>query len=30
MTAATLEHIYRLPMQVVPHPVTGEPVSLVL
>ncbi len=30
MTAATLEYIYRLPMQVVPHPVTGEPVSLVL
>ena len=30
MTAATLEAIYQLPMQVLPHPVTGEPVSLVL
>ena len=30
MTAATLQAIYQLPMQVLPHPVTGEPVSLVL
>lgn len=30
MTAATLEAIYQLPMGVLPHPVTGAPVSLVL
>ena len=30
MTSATLEAIYQLPMQVLAHPVTGEPVSVVL
>ena len=30
MNAATLQAIYQLPMEVLPHPVTGEPVSLVL
>ena len=30
MTSATLADIYQLPMQVLAHPVTGEPVSVVL
>ncbi len=30
MTTATLADIYQLPMQVLAHPVTGEPVSVVL
>lgn len=30
MNAATLQAIYQLPMEVFPHPVTGEPVSVVL
>ena len=30
MNATTLQAIYQLPMEVLPHPVTGEPVSVVL
>lgn len=30
LTAANLERIYQLPMQVMSHPVSGEPVSLVI
>ena len=30
MTSATLADIYQMPMQVLAHPVTGEPVSVVL
>ncbi len=30
MTSATLADIYQLPMRVLAHPVTGEPVSVVL
>ena len=30
MTPATLAAIYDLPMQVIPHPISGDPVSLVL
>ena len=30
MTTERLDAIYQLPMRVLPHPVTGEPVSLVL